>query len=184
MLTNHLSKISPKFLVKGLALVGLLLLVAGNARIILENILKSKDIDERIVSAANPRLNRKLLEEAADVLESSQSGDLTAIFPSATLEQEGSETPEIRAKVEIENASGITGAAASLAEVLETKGYQVSAISTAPSLLEKTTVVYKVGLEREAQEVKQILENQQWIVGLVEQSPNQTSDIRIALGKK
>ena len=181
---NHLPKISPKLLTGSLALVGLLFLGALNARLILEAMLKAKDIDARIVSEANPRLNRNKVLEAADILESSQSGDLTANQPSVTVEQEGSETPQEKVNVEIENASGVTGAAASLAEVLTTEGYQVSTVSTAPSLQEKTTILYKAGRDREAQQVKAILEAQQWTVGVVEPRQEQQSDIRIVLGRK
>ncbi len=183
MSTNHLPKISQKYLVKGLALIGLILLIAGNARIILDNILKAQGIDSRIVLDANPRLNRQRVKEAGEILESTQSSDLTAIFPSATVEQERTEASQEAVGIEIQNASGKTGAAANLKELLESEGYEVSAISTAPSIQEKTGISYKVGLEREAQKVKQILETKDWTVSLVSQAENLKTDILIVIGK-
>lgn len=167
-----------------LAMVGLLLLIAVNARVILENILRARDIDARIVSEANPRLNRQRVKEAGEILKNTQSNDLTAISPSVTVEQDRAEAPKETIGIEIQNASGKTGAAANLEELLKTNGYNVSAISTAPSLQDKTTVSYKGGLETEAQKVKDILESQQWIANLVETDENLKTDILIVLGRK
>lgn len=88
MSKNNLPKISSKAVFGAVVVLVLLVLVAINARVILENMLRARGIDEQIVSKANPSLNRALLQEAVDVLEIFPEGDLTSIFSSVTLEKE------------------------------------------------------------------------------------------------
>lgn len=180
---NHLSKINPVQVGRAAVLVVLVALVSVNARVILENLLRTGGIDEQIVTEANPRLNRQLLSDANELLTSFSSEGLTSIFPFDTLEEE-SKAPESQsaAIVEIQNASGIAGAATDLAARLEELEYQIGAISTAPSLQSQTAIIYKAGRENEAGSLVEFLQSEGWPVGPPVEAEI-TADIRIILGK-
>lgn len=180
MSANHLPKISSKAISLAIVTIVLLGLTALNARVILENVLHSKETDELIVSEANPRLNPTLLQEAVKTLEGFSEGDLTSIPPSVTLEKELATEP---LSVEIQNASGIDGAAASVAEILTQRGYQISALSTAPSLQNQTTIFHKAGRAEESLKIKEILEKEGWIVESIKEDVELKSEIKIVLGK-
>jgi hypothetical protein len=158
----------------------LVLLVAVNARLILENVLRAQQIDDQIVSEANPRLNRTLIKEAVQILESFSNSNLTTIFPSVTVKDNEATEPIL---IEIQNATGIDGAAANLADLLREKGYQVSALSTAPSLQNQTTLFHKAGRAEQSRRIKEILEKEGWIVGGINEESQLQVDIRIVLGK-
>lgn len=180
MSVNRLPKISAKTIVKAIIFIALLFLVAINARLILDNVLKAQGIDEQIVAEANPRLNKAVLEEAIKTLESFSESNLTTIFSSVTVEQEQATGPIL---LEIQNASGVDGAAAEIAELLEQQGYQISGLSTAPSLQNQTTLFHKAGRAEESRKIKEYLEKEGWVVGAIKEASQLQNDIRIILGK-
>lgn len=180
MSANHLPKISKKAIFQAIIFVVLVGLVALNARLILESVLRAQQIDDQIVSEANPRLNRALLQEAVKILESFSESNLTSLFSSVTVKDEQATEP---ISIEIQNASGMDGVAAKTAELFKQQGYQISALSTAPSLQNQTTVFHKIGRTEESRRIKAILEKEGWIVGLVKETGELQSDIRVVLGK-
>jgi hypothetical protein len=181
MSENRLPKIEPSLIARIAILIGLFVLAVVNIRIIIDNLQHLEDIDQEIVNQANPSLNKKFIIEAVNILESFQDSELTTIFTSDTLESEGlNQQPVI---VDIQNASGITGAAASLAEILSQKNYQIGTISTAPSRQIQTLVLFKEGREENAQALVSVLQEQDWPVGAVEKTEELAVDITIILGK-
>lgn len=180
MSANLLIKLNRKNALQGLFGFAAMLLIAGNVRVIVESQLRARQIDEKILTEANPRLNRSRIMEALELIENQDSDHLTSIFSTATVV---GETAKRQVSVHIENASGVNGAAANLAQALTEGGFQVSAISTAPSLEDQTTVFHRSESEKEARTVRILIESQGWTVGrLVERS--QTEDIRIVLGTR
>lgn len=187
MLENHFKKINQTFIIKTFVLLFLSGIIVVNIKVIVDNLVSSLGIDETIVSEANPRLNKKLIQEATTTLESFSSQELTSISTSVTLEQgsanSGVEEPS-NISIEIQNASGITGAASEIAEKLALQGYQISAISTAPSLQGSTKVFYKPGKAADAQTILQIIQDENWLVeSSQEAEAEQQVDILIVLGK-
>lgn len=187
MFSNLLKITNKTILSKAAIVLALSAIVVANAKIISDNIVASQGIDEAIVAEANPRLNKKLLQNAISTLESFATGELTSSLPADTVENEATKSGENEQKsttVEIQNASGVLGAASDLAERLSLIGYQISAVSTAPSLEGQTTVTYKAGKAAEAQEIVDVLNSQDWPIGASQQaSQDQPYDVVIILGK-
>ncbi len=185
MSDNPLTKINQSVLAKSAVLLLLTVVIVANVRVIVDNIVNAKGIDEQIVSEANPRLNKKLIQEAIETLESFSSSELTSISPSATVEIESTNSGiEQQSSVAIQNASGVNGAASEFAAVLAQQGYQISAISTAPSLEGQTLVLFKPGKAEEAQNIEQLLRDEGWSVAESQESNrDQQFDLLIVLGK-
>lgn len=181
MSVNRLSKIEPELIARAAILIGLFILAIVNLRLILDNLQHLQDIDQEIVNQANPSLNKKAIWKAVKIIDSFKEGELTTVFTSDNLESE--EVSAQPALVDIQNASGINGAAASLAEILSQKNYQVGTISTAPSTQPKSIILFKEGREESAQALVSILEAEAWPVGTVEKTEVLTTDITIILGK-
>ena len=184
MSIKHSPKISFETLWRSLVVFGLVLLAVGNVRVILENALRSKDVDNQIVSEATPRMSRQLVEEASAILKSFSSRELTTQEASASVEQEGQNPQEgIRGKTAaIHNASGTNGAGASVAQALKDEGLIVSDISTAPSLQTGTTVFYRKEATSASQSMKATLDSLGWTVTTLEERQEQT-DFFIVLGR-
>ena len=185
MSDNHLSKINTTSLGRIAILIVLIAISVINARFLIDNILHSEEIDEKIVSEANPRLDRQAINQAISILDSFKDKELTSIFTSDTLDTETLETEtEQEITIEIQNASGIAGAAADISEKLTQKGYQINSISTAPTKQKVTRIFYKTGKAEEAKAIEALLNSQNWPVqGVQEITEEIQSDIRIILGK-
>jgi hypothetical protein len=184
MSDDLLPKIKIETLIQIAILLVLVSIVAGNARFIIDNLIRSREVDEKIVTEANPRLNRKLIQDAITMLEDFQSSDeLTSFSPSATLESEATEPGEkSEITLEVQNASSINGAAADVASKLLKQGYIVSAISTAPAVQNRTTIFHKAGKLGIAQSLREFLVSEGWPTDLQGISEQQV-DIIIILGK-
>lgn len=180
MSANHLPKLNKATLVEALVFLGLGLLVAVNARIILENLLESRQIADEIVSEASPRLNRTIMEEAVSALENDSQENLTSPSPTVTVENETSGSP---VRIDIQNASGVDGAASDLREILIQRGYQIGAISTAPSFENQTVIFHGTGRVEEARRVQTILQEEGWAVGKLVESQGSETDLTLVLGK-
>lgn len=179
MSANHLPKLS-NALVEGLIFLGLTVLVAVNARIILEHLLASRQIKDEIVSQAAPRLNRNLLMEAVEMISNPSQENLTSIFPAVTVKDEKSGSP---VRIEIQNASGITGAATNVGQILIQRGFEVGAISTAPSLRTSTVIIHGTGRAEAARSVAAIIEAEGWPVGSTSEAQDLGTDLVVILGQ-
>jgi uncharacterized protein YneF (UPF0154 family) len=179
MSANHFPQINKQLMFRAAVLLLLILLVAINARMILESVLAAKGIDEEIVAEANPRLNKELLQKAVTILGKKGSEDLTSIFSTATVERQEVSGP---VTIEIQNGSSVNGAAAGISRILSESGYIISDISTAPSLQTQSTVFYKQGRAEEAVQVGDMLTAEGWSVKSVQEAQDLGNDIRIVLG--
>ncbi len=167
------------------ALAFLMVVITVNSKFIVENVVRSNEVDEEAILEAVPRLNRQQLQSAVDLLNDIQSNNLTSNFPSDTLDKEATVPGEQRIiSLNIQNASGINGAAAEFAQAAQQSGYEIQEVSTAPSLQKTTTVVYKKGLKAEAKAVEDLLISEGWPVGQNQETgQEQPYDIIIILGK-
>lgn len=163
----------------------LMVVITVNSKFIVENVVRSNEVDEETIFEAVPRLNRQQLQSAVELLDNFQSNNLTSNFPSDTLDKEATAPGEQRIiSLNIQNASGINGAAAELALVAQQKGYEIQRVSTAPSLQKTTTVVYKKGFVKETKAVEDLLTSEGWPLGQsLETDQEQPYDIIIILGK-
>lgn len=183
MSNNHLYKINISRFGRIIIAFVLITISVINARFLIDNIQLSKIIDEKIVSEANPRLDRQLMIKATTMLDSFSSIELTSNFTSDTLDSEVTIPANIaEVSVEIQNASGVTGAASNLSIKLADQGYKISAISTAPTKQNKTTIFYKKGKAAVAQSLSDLLLIEEWSAELIE-TIEQQPDIIIVLGK-
>lgn len=160
-------------------------LILVNTRLIIDNLLHSNDIEEEIVSEANPRLNKNQIKEASEIVKKLEMNELTTILPSDRVENESTNSGvEENIYLEIQNASGINGAASELARKLQEQGYFVKAISTAPSLSGETIVFYKAGRKEQAETISSFLNKEGWAAdSLQEKTLEQPLDIMIILAK-
>lgn len=185
MLEKNSIRIKPNLIVKIVVIITLSVVVTANAKIIVENVVRSSGVDEELLSEAVPRLNRDQLKEAEKTIDNFGKHDLTSIFTSDTLDIEAT-SPGIQRVItlKIQNASGISGAAADIAEIAQQKGYQINEISTAPALQKITTVIFKTGLAEEAKKVEAFLKEEGWPLGISQQSREEVNyDISIILGR-
>lgn len=180
MSASRLPKINPRILIKTTIFIGLSALVAVNLRFILSSILRTKQIDEEIVSEANPRLNKELLNLAEKIIDESSDGDLTGIFPSATVESGAVEIPAV---VNIVNASGINGAAAELSQIFSSEGFEIGALSTAPSIQNQTVVFHKKSRSEAAQLIIGILEKEGYGPATGQVRENLKTDLEVVIGQ-
>lgn len=169
-----------------IVILALIAIGLGNARFIISNIVGSGGINEAIVAEANPRLNRLRLEKAVAVIDSfATAEELTSILPSDTLDVEATGSSVKRVIIiEIQNASGINGAAAELAEKLSQLGYQVNNVFTAPARQTNTTLIYKAGNAEEAKALGELLTSEGWPIGSSREAAGERqSDITIIIGR-
>jgi hypothetical protein len=185
MSDNPLKKISQLFIIKIILILFLGGIITVNAKLISDSLVKAQGIDDKIVSEANPRLNKKLVDQAIDILNSSKAPELTTISPDAKVENEANISDKINAtSIEIQNGSGITGAAAEIAEQLANAGYQIRVISTALSKEVNTSIYYLAGKADVAKEAEKLLLEKNWPVTLIEEKDSGlNTDLLIILGK-
>lgn len=172
-------------IMKIIVFLALSALTVVNVRLVIDNLLLSGTIDEAIVNQANPRLDKGKIDLALAAIKAFQSSELTSFFTSDTVDNKAdSEEQSTAITIEIQNASGINGAATNVAEKLQELNYIINAISTAPAKNNQTTLFYRQDQREKIQKLEEILKNEGWPVSISQLAEaGQSVDFIVVLGK-